>query len=189
MRALASIRRKPRGYALIMAMVFLLLLSGIAVAMLRKAGVHARIAGNVLDKTRAQQLADASLLFAERLLMADGSATAGPCNGVEQAEALARTPVCETVLANPTTLPWPARVEYRPSGLVLQADKPVPGATPSDIRYPLRPGFHIAWLGYSRNSDRLFAVTAYGYGGNESSVSVVRSVFVLSSDTRCGDCP
>ena len=172
-----------------MAMVFLLLLSGIALAMLRKAGFHARIAGNVLDKTRAQQLADASLLFAERLLAADGSATAYTCSDVQQAATLTRTPVCDTPLANPTTLPWPVRVEYQPAGLLLQSDKAVPNTGGGDIRYPSRPGFHIAWLGYSKNSDRLFVVTAYGYGGQDASASIVRSVFVLSTDTRCGDCP
>lgn len=178
-----------RGYALIMAMIFLLLLSGIAVAMLRSSGFQARIAGNVLDKMRAQQLAEASLLYAERLLSQDGSATADTCTGVLQANSLPRTPVCDATLTDATTLPWPQRVDYLPPGLPLRGSTSAPQGSPAGFGYAAAPAFHIAWLGYSSNSDRLFLVTAVGYGGNASSASVVRSVYVLSTDTRCGDCP
>ena len=181
-----------RGYALIIAMIFLLLLSAISLAMLHRSGFQARIAGNVLDKARAQQLADIALREAERLLDQDGSATANTCSGVLQADALARTPVCDALLAQPSDPPWATRVELLPPGLSLATATPAPGtasATPADPGSAYRPAFHIAWLGYATNSDRLFLVTAAGCGAYASSVSVVRSVYVLATDTRCADCP
>lgn len=183
-------RPPAQGYALIAAMIFLLLLSSISLVMLRRSGFQARIAGNVLDKARAQQLADDALRYAERLLDQDGSATADACSGVLQAATLPRTPVCDTLLANPTTLPWPQRVELLPPGLSLSsAVSGTPAASPADPGTAAPATFHIAWLNYAANSDRLFLVTAAGYGANVSSVSVVRGVYVLTTDTRCADCP
>jgi Tfp pilus assembly protein PilX len=59
-------RQYSRGFALFSALLFLIVLTVLAVAVLRSTTVNERVAGNDLDRTRAFQAAEATLRDAEQ---------------------------------------------------------------------------------------------------------------------------
>lgn len=180
------------GYALITAMIFLLILSGVAVMMLRSGSFQARIAGNTLDKQRAQQAAEAALRYAEWLVSQDSTTATITCAGVLDASVLTGAPVCNATLTSPTTLPWPNRVDYVPNNMTVKTGGGLVSGTTGiagDINYAGKPSFYIAATGFSASGARMFQITASGYGGSTNSASVLQSVYSISSATRCGDCP
>ena len=191
-----TMRRHPssraKGYALITAMIFLLILSGMAVMMLRSGGFQGRIAGNTLDKQRAQQAAEAALRYGEWLISQSGSTSPTTCSGVVLATSLTTALVCNASLTTPATLPWANRVDYVPNNMTVSAGGGLNTGTTGlsgDINYAAKPSFYIAWLGYSAQGNSMYQVTAAGYGGSANSASVVQSIYSVTSGTRCGDCP
>lgn len=187
-----AMTHRSRGYALITAMIFLLILSGMAVMMLRSGSFQGRIAGNTLDKQRAQQAAEAALRYGEWMVSKSGSTSPTTCAGVLLASSLTTAPICNAALATPTTLPWTNRVDYVPNNMTVSSGGGLNTGTTGltgDINYAAKPSFYIAWMGYSATGNSLYQVTAAGYGGNANSASVVQSIYSVSSGTRCGDCP
>ncbi|MGL4576960.1 MAG: pilus assembly PilX family protein [Burkholderiaceae bacterium] len=70
---------RSRGFALFSALMFLIVLTVLAVAVLRSTTVNERIAGNDLDRTRALQAAEATLRDAEQDILRIRSAGGTPC--------------------------------------------------------------------------------------------------------------
>lgn len=80
MKTNALSRRSARGFALLTSLMFLLILTTLAVVVLKTSTNNERIAGSDLDRTLAYQLAEATLRDAEQDilgLLSNGS----PCSG------------------------------------------------------------------------------------------------------------
>ena len=62
-------------------------------------------------------------------------------------------------------------------------------AAGTDIKYQAPPGVYLEDLGLmSDNKTELYQVTAYGYGGNVDTSSVVRSTYKVTSPYNCLSC-
>jgi type IV pilus assembly protein PilX len=74
-------QRKDRGFALFSAMIFLVVLTVLAVTVLRTSTLGERVAGNDLDRTRAYQAAEATIRDAQRDILQITN-TGADCSGL-----------------------------------------------------------------------------------------------------------
>ena len=58
------------------------------------------------------------------------------------------------------------------------------GKAGDDVNYAATPAVHIGYLG-TNGSATLFQVTGIGYGGTSNSMTVVQSVFSMTSKVDC----
>ncbi|MFT5532537.1 MAG: type IV pilus assembly protein PilX [Burkholderiaceae bacterium] len=170
-----------RGIALVSAMLILVMLTLLALSMFRGFGLQQKIAGNVLEKSRAFEAAQSALQYGEFWLAENTTALTGvPCASTITILSDADMRVCDTALGTPTDLAsWVGGSTYTPLGMQV---KPGGGAivnsnNNADINYATSPALHIAYLGLGPNgTDALYAVTGVGYGGSNTSAAVVQSV-------------
>lgn len=160
---------RSRGFVLVTSLLFLMLVTIISLAMLRSHGLQGRMAGNFREKSRAFESAQAALQYAEWWLSQGNVGTAVSCTGVVSA-----TVVCSNALANPTSVPWSAGVNYTPGNMTV--------ATSGSGSYALNPQFYIQYLGVNViNAGLVYQINAVGYGGNQQSVVVLQSTFIVAS--------
>ena len=185
MKALAAAPRAAyRGFVLVVCLLMLIVMSLLAVAMFRSFTLQEQIAGNTREKQRALEAAESALLQAEWWL---GSGTLGTMTGatctanVANANNLATMKICSNALATPTQVPWPARWEFTPTYLTADAGGGL--TTGGDVNYASLPSFYIQYLGPRPGGGWLYRIHAAGYGGSESSVAVIESVFAVSTAT------
>lgn len=181
-RALRSTARDSKGFILVIGMLFLVVLTLLSITMFRSFGSLERSSANTRDKQRAFQVAEAALKYGEWwLTQANRGQGAGvSCSDFVDANTVTNMRVCPTALAEPDKVPWPGGMYYIPPGLAFAAG----GGTTAggDINYSARPALHIAYLGMN-GASQLYQVTAVGYGGSSTTISVVQSVLELSSTT------
>lgn len=168
-----------------MCLLLLLGASLVGIAMLRTSTLQERVAGNTREKQRAFEAAQAALRYGERWLDT-GAGTAGPCAGTLPITALqaCTNPLgrasCLTTLAGARQDPgdWPARFEFTPAAMPVAAERGV--AANGDIHYVAPPGLYIEAAGPSPDGrGLLYCVTAYGRGGSASTLSVLRSIYLV----------
>lgn len=175
--------RSTRGMALISALLLLVVMTILGVAMFRSFGTLERIAGNTREKQRALSAAVSAQTYAEWWLASSAgiNATAG-ANCAGPITAPANTQVCSNVLANASTLPWPAWENYTPPMLTV-------GSAGTANNYSNPPAFYISYLGGSFNNDPVagggtqtssYQIDALGYAGNINSVAVAESAYNVS---------
>jgi type IV pilus assembly protein PilX len=176
-------RHLQQGMSLILALLFIVVLTLLGLAMFRSSGLQEKIAGNTRETQRALEAAQGALQYGEWWLAQGSRGTGGSCAGAVDGTSPDSLRVCATALAVPTTLPWSNRIEFLPAAMTVAAGGGL--AANGDINYAGRPGLHISYLGLSPTGEgMLYQVTAYGYGGNENSVAVVRSTYELSSNVK-----
>jgi type IV pilus assembly protein PilX len=130
-----------RGFALFSALIFLIVLTVMAVAVLRSSTVNERIAGNDLDRARAYQLAEATIRDAQQDLLrirSDGSA----CGTNAQCRPFSDTPNKDAGLSDLSFLGTCRQgmcaidpPQYVLAGFVNPWDLPDPGATDPNRPY------------------------------------------------------
>lgn len=180
---------KQKGVALLMAMLILIMLSILGIAMFRGFGLSQKIAGNSREKQRAFEAAENALQFAEWWLGPNNPTppvqfTGGPCTGPITITTPADMRICSIPLLNPIDpINWAGGSNYKPPAMIVAAG----GGTSSDgngnadINYSAAPKLYIAYLGLSpTGKEKLYSVTAGGFGGGNSTVAVVQSVVAVS---------
>jgi len=181
-------RGAGRGYVLIAGLLFLLVLSLLAVSMLRSFGIQEKIAGNTREKQRAFEAAQSALRFGEWWLGQGNGSSGATCSGIVSVSAndLSDMKVCTNALPDPTRLPWtPARADYVPPSMKVAARGSPGGMTGSDINYAAAPSLYINYLGLAQDGvSTLYAVTGAAYGGSASAAVVVQSTFQVGAGTR-----
>jgi type IV pilus assembly protein PilX len=181
-------RDAGRGYVLIAGLLFLLVVSLLAVAMLRSFGLQEKIAGNTREKQRAFEAAQSALRFGEWWLGQGNGSSGTACSGIVRvtADDLSDMKVCTNALPDPTRLPWTtARADYAPPSMTVAVKGSPGGMTGSDINYAAAPSLHINYLGLSQDGmSMLYAVTGAAYGGSESAAVVVQSTYRVGTGTR-----
>ena len=189
-----SARRRQAGFVLITSLLFLVILTLIGLSLFRTSGLLDRISANTRDKQRAFESAQSALQYGEWWLANSGvvPGTGSICNSVLNSNVSTNVHVCSNGLVNPATLPWssggnPVGFTYTPPNMTVQAGGGL-NTGGVDINYQLAPGFYIEYEGFSSGgASQVYQVTAYGYGGNAGTASVVRSVYQLTSSVVAKD--
>ncbi|MEJ8846914.1 pilus assembly PilX family protein [Variovorax rhizosphaerae] len=181
--------RAQRGVALLTSLLILVIVSLVAVSMYRSFGTQESIAGNTLEKQRSLQAAESAVRYGEWWLGEEGNAgSGGACSGTVDGNVLSNMRICGigSQLVNPGTLPWSSSITYQPPQMpVLATGKvntdPTKG-TVGDVNYAATPALHIALL-EDGTGRKVYQVTGVGYGGRDSTVSVVQSVYAYTWST------
>jgi type IV pilus assembly protein PilX len=170
-------------------MLFLIVLTLLGIALFRSTGLMNRISSNTRDKDRAFEAAQAALQYAEWWLASGAAGTASACTGLVSGNNKAMIHVCSNALAAPAAAPWADGFTYTPPNLVVNTGGGLVSATNPDVNYQAAPMFYIESLGLAPDGQTmLYQVTAAGFGGSASTVSVVRSTYAVSSSTTCTTC-
>ena len=180
----AMSRRKEGGYVLIVSMILLVVLTLLAVSMFRSFGLQEIMAGNLREKTRAVDAAQAAINYAEWWLTQGSNATAGtPCNGVSNAPVVCSLPITNSI--NPTvTIPWTVGVNYNPNPAYMPVNQNG-GLTNGVANYYQAPQFYIEYVGLAAGgTGSLYRITAVGWGGNAAAVAVLQSTYIISTGVK-----
>ncbi len=176
-------RRADRGYTLIVGLLLLLVLTLFGLGMFRSLGLQERIAANTRDKQRAFEGAQSALQYGEWWLGQTSSRSATTCSGVTSANVSSGMRVCNLAVTSPTSLPWGVRSDYLPPSMTANGGGGL--ASSGDVNYAAKPGMYISYLGLSANGlAALYQVTAFGYGGDATTASVVQSTYQIASSAK-----
>ena len=176
--------RRQRGMALITSILLLIVLTIMALSMMRSYGVEERIAGNTRDKQRAFNAAVSAQQYAESWLLSGSNPPSAACTAVVPSTT---GQVCSNALTSTTlyALPWSAGVTF--SQFTTNEGNGVVGTLTAGTAgsYAAAPVFYIADLGPTTSgpAGELYQIDAVGYGGSQSTVTIVESTYVLSSNT------
>jgi type IV pilus assembly protein PilX len=179
---------RQRGMALITSVLLLIVMTIMALSMMRSYGIQERIAGNTRDKQRAINAAISAQEYAETWLNAGTGTTTTACTSVV-VSTNGGGQVCATALTNTTlnTLPWTAGVTYsqftQAGGNGVMASLASSGGTVG--AYSLAPVYYIADMGtasYNGTTGELYQIDAVGYGGSKSTVAIVESTYLVSAN-------
>lgn len=186
----AGAARSQRGFVLVTGLLFLVILTLLGISLFRSSGLMERVAANTRDKQRAFETAQAALQYGEWFLSQSTASTKSACN-TSTGKTTATIHVCtETLAASRDTLAalgWAANAfTYQQPNLTATAGG---GLSGSDIKYQALPGVYIEDLGLMTDGkSELYQLTAFGYGGNADTSSIVRSTFKVTSNTPCLSC-
>jgi type IV pilus assembly protein PilX len=169
-----------RGVVMVIALLFLVIVSILGTFMFRSLTIQERVAGNTRDKLRAFEAAQSALQYGEWWLAQSTDTNNITCGGATSVNANGMR-ICDLPLSNPTSLPWSIRTDYTPPTITVAAGGGL--AASGDINYRGLPGLHVAYLGTSSvvSGARLYRVTAFGYGGNADTAAVVSSTYQLKA--------
>ncbi|MBW8760226.1 MAG: pilus assembly protein PilX [Burkholderiales bacterium] len=186
----AGARRPEQGFVLVTGLLFLVVVTLLGIALFRSSGLMERVAANTRDKQRAFETAQAALQYGEWWLGQTATATKSACNSTTGKTTSAIHVCSETLSASRDTiaaLAWKDNAfTYQQPNLTAAAGG---GLNGNDINYQALPGVYIEDLGLMKDGkSELYQLTAYGYGGNADTSSVVRSTFKVTSNTPCLSC-
>jgi type IV pilus assembly protein PilX len=185
---------------LITTILLLVVVTLLALAMLRGVGLETRIAGNVMDKQRALQAATSSEDYAEMWLVNNVGGSSLTVCSASTFTSTASLEICSNTLATSTdalsaaVVPWdiggtgnPIGYDYNPasgSGNLFTT-----GGGPNS--YAAAPTVYIADLGsdasYANAVD--YQVDAWSYGGSTGTIAVVESTYQIRYTATGGGGP
>lgn len=183
-----SASQRERGVALVMALIFLLILTLIGVTAMSTTALEERMAGNLQDKNAAFQAAESALVAGENWARPLGAMPVFDSAVTDDGLHLPSTsgiPVWDqstgvwsgTDVVDYTELPGSAAL---PSGQFLNHVNKQPKYLIEDLG-PVRDPLKSLKLGTPSPSTRnLFRITARGTGGTDQAVATVQSVFEKS---------
>jgi len=196
---------RQHGIVLVSSLLLLLVVTLLALAMFRGAGLGEKIAGNVREKQRALHAAVVAEQYAEWLLSSGNISTVpvSPCTtGAATNTSFSAVQVCQnginpasgTLVPNPAILPWtnaangggtPVGFTYTlPSGSTQMNFTAVNNSYSNS--YAQAPVFYIQYLGTAPDGTGgvVYKVDALGYGGSPLSVAVVESTYEVGSAVK-----
>lgn len=167
-------KRNSKGISLVMVLIFLMILSGLAITAIQSSTFSSRIAGNEADRTLAFQAAEAALRDAEYDIfnvIADGTT---PCSSA--------TPVCRTdpiyrgngfdttcplglCTPNTTTPVWEVAANWDASNTKSVAYGTYTGATALPV-VSRQPKYMLEY--FKQGDFAVYRVTAVGFGANDT---------------------
>ncbi len=178
--------KRQAGMVLVIAMIMLAIVALLAVHAMKGLGLGESAAGNTMDKQRAFQAAESTLRYGEWWLARRALTVARrdppvACTGVVDGNDPTRMRVCKQPL-DATSLPWTGYTTYRPGSMVVTAGGGLAAnaAVVGDVNYGASPRLYIADMGTGPYRARTFQVSAMGFGGHASTVSIVQSSFSFS---------
>ncbi|HEX3842892.1 MAG TPA: PilX N-terminal domain-containing pilus assembly protein [Steroidobacteraceae bacterium] len=178
------------GMVLITTMLLLVVVTILALAMFRGAGLEERIAGNTMEKQRALQAAVSAQQYGEQWLATNiTSSAAVDCSGQASSSSSAPT-ICSNILANSLdsgtvgNVPWSiggnaAGYSYDPVNAATSTNY-FPINTGGGLNtYYAAPVMYISQLGIDATLSNAvdYRVDAWSYAGAQSTVAVVESTY------------
>lgn len=190
--------RNARGMVLITTILLLVVVTLLALAMLRGVGLETRIAGNVMDKQRALQAATSSETYAEQWLVTNVSTNSLTVCSSTTFTTTSSPEICSNTLATSTDALSAAVVPWNIGGAAIGYDyNPVSGSgnlfntSGGANSYAGIPTVYIADLGtdatYANAVD--YQVDAWSYGGGTGTVAVVESTYQIRYTASGGGGP
>ncbi len=180
---LAHQSRRSRGMVLITTLLLLLVVTILALAMFRGVGLENRIAGNTLDKQRALQGANSAQQYAEQWLISNVESVA-PIDCSADPAATAAPVICNQPLVKQVAGGQVADPIWHISGTAVgfpynpnnQLSISSTGGANSFYAAPVA---YIGELGEDATVANAtdYIVDAWSYGGSQSTVAVVESVY------------
>ena len=175
--------RRERGFILVTGMLFLVVMTLLGLALFRSTGLMDRITTNTRDKQRSFEAAQAALEYGVWWLGQSSGGGNGTTCAANNKPSVSGLHVCSepltsslTSLQDYTTWYGKAYVYDTLPNMTVAAGGGMANA--SDINYQAYPGLYVEKLGLSTNGkDTFYQVTAYGFGGDVNTVSVVRGTF------------
>lgn len=178
-----AVSRNQRGYVMILSMLMLLIITVISISMAKSFFLEEGMAGNLREKTRALGAAQTALTYGE-WYVANHQGYGVNCTTAGQ---LANPTICTqavnissqnstsgTNLTVGNSNPFNIYFTYTPENTAY-----LNVASPGVDTFYAPPGLYIQFVGLdTSNSDYIYKITAYGYGGSPTSVAVVQSTFM-----------
>jgi type IV pilus assembly protein PilX len=179
---------------LVTSLLMLVVVTLLAVGMFRSFGLDEKIAGNVRDKQRAVNLAEATEQFAETWLTGNVTygATGVPCNSLLT---VATAVVCNQTLAaaggNPMTVPW--KIGANTVGVTYSIATGPLAMTPSTTggvnSYYANPTFYVSYAGTNpAGTGQVYQIEAAAYGGTGNTIAVIETTYVIQPAGACYSC-
>ena len=181
----AHLPRGSRGMVLITTLLLLLVVTILALAMFRGVGLENRIAGNTLDKQRALQGANSAQQYAEQWLISNIESVAPiDCSSDPQATALpviCNMPLVKQVAGGQVAVaPW--YISGTAVGFTYNPNNQLTISTTGGANtFYGAPVAYIGELGEDATIANAtdYIVDAWSYGGSQSTVAVVESVYQI----------
>ena len=181
--------RRERGFILVTGLLFLVVMTLLGLALFRSSGLLDRLTTNTRDKQRSFESAQAALEYGAWWLGTTGGGGDGKTCATNSGATVTTIHICTEALSTSLTtiaaLAWiPQAFSYTPPGMVVQTGGgTIAGGT--DINYQAPPGVYPENLGLSPDGKTTFyQETAYGYGGDANTVSVVRATFKRTAKSK-----
>lgn len=185
--------RGQNGFVLIASLIIMVVITLIAVAMFRGGGLQEKISGNLREKQRAFDIAQNTLTFGQNWLNANAPAPVACANAAATNSQAANTPVvcAETSVypADASALMTDLKAEtagtpYNPSGKAALTVSTTGG---NDTVYA-QPRLFIQSIGNQAGTGNpLYRLTAIAWGGNDSTVAIVQSIYALPAASGAKD--
>lgn len=186
-----SQHRRQKGFALVVSLLILVVLTLLGVSMFSNVGLQQKMAGNIREKNRSFHAAQTALQFGEWWLTQSGHATQGVnCSG----PSTTLTVCCNAPSTTSTPLPCGStasstnvytQVPWNNFGFTYSA--PVSGqltvSTSGGLNtYASSPHIYIQWLSQDHYlGGDLYRVTAWASGGNANAITVVQSIYLVNA--------
>ncbi|WP_159875232.1 MULTISPECIES: PilX N-terminal domain-containing pilus assembly protein [Aquitalea] len=160
---------RSKGFALITALLFLMIIAIWCVVMMRNMGLQGKMAGGFREKGRSFEAAQSALIYAEWWLAQGNGSSGSSCSSVVTSPV-----VCSNALSSPASLPWTVGVSYTPPGMSI--------ASSGLSMFASSPMFYIQYVGVSSTTGySIYRISAVGYGGNSQAVTVLQSTYAMST--------
>jgi type IV pilus assembly protein PilX len=183
---------------LITTILLLVVVTLLALAMLRGVGLETRIAGNVMDKQRALQAATSSETYAEQWLVGNVGVNSLTVCSSATFTTTASPEICSNTLATSTDALSAAVVPWNIGGSAIgYSYNPISGTSNlfstsgGANSYAAAPTVYIADLGtdatYANAVD--YQVDAWSYGGGTATIAVVESTYQIRYTATGGGGP
>lgn len=167
-----------RGFALVSALLLLLVITLLGVSLFLGVGLEQKAAGNSLDKARALELAQSAVASAQNWL-ANSVTTPVPqsCSGA--------TPSSDQFVLcafGPATPDDPATWDGTTPLSLVQGNTSQSGGINT---YWEAPAVRVTYLGNATmGPGKLYQIDAYAYGGDANTLAVVESVYYVGGSTH-----
>jgi len=189
--------RREQGFILVTGLLFLVVMTLIGLALFRSTGLLDRLTANTRDKQRAFEAAESAVEYGVWWLQQPSGGTVGSCAGNSNAQ-VAALKVCSEALSTSLSAiavtdgsgSWVNKAfAYTPPNMSLISGSTTGGMNSSgtDVLYYKPPGLYIESLGLANSGKtqyQYYQITAYGYGGDSNTVTVVRGTFKQAAATK-----
>lgn len=168
---------------LLTSIILLVFMTVLAIVVFKSYGVLQLLSGDVREKQRSFESAQAALQYGEWFLNTGNVATGVTCTasgGYPAFSTAGGFGVCTDALPSPTVVPWVNSSSASLGSAVLLNGMQISTSGKAGYFYA-QPQVYIQYLGLSKDGkmNPTYQVTAFGYGGTANAVSVVQSTYVL----------
>lgn len=169
---------KQKGFILVVSLIFMAVMSILAIYMFSGFTMDAVLSGNSREKTRSLDAAqsaldNAALWLGTGVNTYNGATwvTGTTCGGTS-----AMPVVCSNPLTTPTTLPWASYTSFTPTPMIGNV-----AAGGGVNTYAANTQYYIQFLGPTNVNPptAMYQVTATAQGGNATAATVVQAVYAV----------